>query len=113
MKEPRSRCKFYENRIVLAEADSILEDGEYVMIVEIKTDLTVGDVDEHLEQMAIIRRYMDGHGDNRKLVGAVAGGIVPENSLRYAQKKGFFVLVQTGDSVEVAAMPDGFKAREW
>ena len=83
------------------------------MIVEIKTDLSVDDVDEFLEKMAIIRQQMDGRGDNRKLVGMVAGRVVHENELRYAQKKGFFVLVQNGDSVDIAAAPNGFKAREW
>ena len=105
--------KYYENKRVLAEADSILENGQYAMIVEVKTELSADSIDEHLERIAIIRRYMDEHGDNRKLVGAVAGGIIPENALKYAQKKGLFVLAQNGDSVEIAAMPDGFKAHEW
>jgi len=105
--------KFRENKRVIAEADFILENGQYAMIVEVKTGLSVDDINEHLERIAIIRRYMDEHGDNRKLVGAVAGGTVPENVLRYAQKKGLFVLVQNGDSIEVAATPDGFKPNEW
>ena len=105
--------KFYENKRVVAEADSILENGEYAMIVEVKTEMSVDDIDGHLGKIAIIRRYMNEHGDNRKLVGAVAGGTVPENVLRYAQKKGLFVLVQNGDSIEVAATPDGFKPHEW
>ena len=105
--------KYYENKRVLAEADSILENGQYAMIVEVKTELSADDINEHLERIAIIRRYMDEHGDNRKLVGAVAGGVVPENMLRYAQKKGLFVFVQNGDSIDVAPAPDGFKPHEW
>ena len=105
--------KFYEDRQVIAEVDSVLENGEYVMLVEIKTDLSVSDVNDHLERISTIRKYMDTHGDNRKLVGAVAGGIVSENVLKYAQKKGFYVLVQTGEAIAVADMPPGFKAQEW
>jgi hypothetical protein len=56
---------------------------------------------------------MDNHGDKRNLVGAVAGAIVPENVCRYAQKKGLYVLVQSGDSVVVAAAPQGFTPRKW
>jgi hypothetical protein len=56
---------------------------------------------------------MDKHGDKRKLVGAVAGGIVPESVLRYAEKKGLYVLVQSGDSMRVAEEPNIFKVREW
>jgi len=46
-------------------------------------------------------------------MGAVAGGIVPENVLRYAQKKGLYVVEQSGDSVTIADMPQGLKVREW
>ncbi|MCL2010780.1 MAG: hypothetical protein FWG71_09605 [Synergistaceae bacterium] len=105
--------KFRQAGRLIAEIDSVLENGEYVMLVEIKANLSVEDVEEHLERIAIIREYMDARGDSRKLVGAVAGGVVPESVLNYAQKKGLYVLVQTGDAVAIAAMPSGLKAREW
>ncbi|MDR0636444.1 MAG: hypothetical protein LBF87_05130, partial [Treponema sp.] len=60
-----------------------------------------------------IRLHMDKRGDKRRLVGAVAGAIVPESVCRYAQKKGLYVVVQSGDSVEVAGMPKGFEVRKW
>jgi hypothetical protein len=76
--------KFRENKQTLAEADIFLENGLYAMVVEVKADLTTEDVDDHLERIATIRGYMDRHGDKRFLVGAVAGGIAPENVVRYA-----------------------------
>ena len=105
--------KFYEDKRVVAEADYLLENGEYIMAVEVKTKLTEEDVDDHLERISIIRQHKTAHGDNRKIVGAVAGGIVAESTLAYAQKKGLYVLVQSGESVMIANLPDGFKAREW
>ena len=105
--------KFYEYGQVLAEVDFFLENGAYAMSVEIKTELSIDDVDEHLVRIEKIRQYMDAHDDKRKLVGAVAGGTVSESVRNYAHKKGLFVIVQTGDSVAIAAMPQGFKAREW
>ena len=105
--------RFYEAGRVIAEIDSVLENGDYVMLMEIKTNMSIDDVEEHLERIAIVRKCMDANGDSRKLVGAVAGGIVPESVLNCAQKKGFYVLVQTGDAVAIADMPHGFKAREW
>jgi len=107
------RVRFYEYGQCLAEVDFFLENGKYAMPVEIKTELSVNDVDDHLERIEKIRLYMDAHNDKRKLVGAVAGGIVSENVLNYAQKKGLFVVEQSGESVAIAAMPKGFKAREW
>ena len=107
------RKLFYNGRQFLAEVDSVLENGEYVMLVEIKTTLKTDDVERHLERIETVRQYMDARGDVRKLVGTVAGGIVPENVLVYAQSNGLYVLAQTGDSVAVADMPQGFKAQEW
>ena len=105
--------KFYMDGQVLAEVDFFLENGDYAMPVEIKTDLSISNIDEHLERISKIRQYMNAHDDKRKLVGAAAGGIISENVLRYAQKKGLFVIMQTGDSVAIASMPQGVRAREW
>ena len=102
-----------EHRQVIAEADFFLENGQYAMPVEIKTELSRDDVNEHLERIAKIRQYMDKREDKRKLVGAVAGGIISEDVLKYAHKKGMFVIVLTGDTAAVAPTPKGFKVREW
>jgi hypothetical protein len=107
------RKKITDGKHVIAELDVLIENGEYSMPVEIKTVLSVEDVDEHLERIGKVRQVMDAHGGKRKLIGAVAGGSVPENVLRYAQRKGLFVIVQTSDSIDVADMPETFKARDW
>ena len=105
--------RFTENKQTIAEADVFIENGEYAIPVEVKTNLSNEDVDWHLERIEKIRRYMDGHRDSRKLVGAVAGGTVHENVLVYAQRKGLFVIIPSGDSATIAAAPEGFKARVW
>jgi hypothetical protein len=106
-----SRIKFSVGNTVLAEVDFFMENGEYAMPVEIKTELSIEDVDGHLKRMEKIRQYMDSHKDKRKLVGAVA--VVFKNVLTYAQRKGFFVLVQTGNSIAIAKTPKDFKPKEW
>ena len=108
-----NHMKFCNGKKVLAEVDLFIENGEYAIPVEIKTDLSVSHVDDHLERIVTVRNYLDARGDSRKLIGAVAGGTVPENVLRYAQKRGLYVLIQNGDSVAIADMPEGFKAHEW
>ena len=75
--------------------------------------LTKADVDEHIERIEIIRMHLDTKGDKRKLMGAVAGGVVADKVLSYAQENGLFVIVQSGDSATIADAPEGFKAREW
>ena len=107
-----ARKTFKENGQFIAEADFFLENGEYAMPVEVKTELSVGDIDGHIERLTKIREYMNGRKDNRKLVGAVAGEIVGENVLNYAHRKGLYVLTQTGDSVAVC-VPNDFIRHEW
>ena len=105
--------QFIENKRVVAEADVFLENGDYAMPIEIKRELTVEDVDDHLERIETIRGCMDNRGDKRKLVGAVAGAIVSENVRTYARKKGLYLLVQSGEAVTIAEPPRGFTPREW
>ncbi|MDR2375566.1 MAG: hypothetical protein LBD96_03910 [Treponema sp.] len=105
--------KFWEGERTVAQVDMLLEDGDYAMPVEIKSVLTERDVNEHIERMRKVREQLDKRGDRRKLVGAVAGMVVAAEVREYAQRKGLYVLVQSGDSVVVAEMPENFKAREW
>jgi hypothetical protein len=90
-----------------------LENGGSAMSMEIKSELTVNDVDEHLDRIKTIRRYMDSRGDNRRLLGAVAGAIVPDSVSRYAQKQGLYVVAPSGKSVSVMNDIADFKPREW
>jgi hypothetical protein len=108
-----SNKMYWEDERPVAEADLLLENGDYAMPVEIKSVLTREDVDDHLERIGKIRDLLDKRGDRRKLVGAVAGMVVSGEVREYAQKKGLYVLVQSGDSVAVAEAPEGFHAREW
>ena len=108
-----SQMKFGDGNQILAEVDLFIENGEYAILVEIKTDMHVSHINDHLERIEIVRRLLDKRNDKRKLLGAVAGGVVAGNVLKYAQKKGLYVVIQTGDAIAFADMPQGFKPREW
>ncbi|MDR0644621.1 MAG: hypothetical protein LBG05_06895 [Treponema sp.] len=108
-----SNAIFKENKQTLAEVDIFLENGEYAMPVEVKTHLKEEDVDEHIERIEKIRGYMDRRGDERRLVGAVAGGTVAGRVRRYAQEQGLYVVEQSGECVNIAEAPAGFTARLW
>jgi hypothetical protein len=95
-----------------AEVDILLENGDDVLAVEVKTHLTDADVRDHVNRMEKLRRYADDHGDRRKLLGAVAGAIASEEVKAFAVKSGFFVLEQSGDTIQIS-VPEGFKPREW
>jgi hypothetical protein len=100
------------DRNIFTEVDAMLENEEYALAIEVKTQLNVSHVKEHAERMEKLRRHADGHGDRRKFLGAVAGAVTAENVRKYAQNQGFYVIRQSGDTVTVEN-PDGFKPREW
>lgn len=96
----------------IAEVDILLENGDIALAVEVKTKLTVDDVKDHISRMEKLRRYADEHGDPRRLMGAVAGAIVPDGAKSFALKNGFYVIEQTGDTAKID-VPKGFVPREW
>jgi vacuolar-type H+-ATPase subunit E/Vma4 len=108
---PNIRIEDTKKNIIM-EIDAMLENGEYALAIEVKTQLNVKDVDEHLERMDKLRRYADDRHDTRKFLGAVAGAIVAGNVKAYALKKGFYVIKQSGDTVSIEN-PGGFQPREW
>jgi hypothetical protein len=95
------------------EVDVFLENGEYTMPVEVKVTLTTEDVNRHLQRLRRLREWMDWRGDGRRLIGAMAGVITPDNVKEYAQSKGLYVVTQSGDSVAIAPVPKDFAPRVW
>jgi hypothetical protein len=83
------------------------------MVVEVKREADNKDIDHHLERMELIRRYPPPAVGDKKLLGAIAGGVVPPDTAEYAHKAGFFVLELAGESVVLLDTPAGFTAREW
>ncbi|MDR0402553.1 MAG: hypothetical protein LBH35_03085 [Treponema sp.] len=96
----------------LAEVDVWLENGEYAMAVEVKSKPRQEHVKHHLKRMEVLRAYLDERNDTRKLLGAVAGAIVPPEMRNYILKKGFYLIEQSGDTVKIEP-PAGFKPRVW
>jgi hypothetical protein len=97
---------------IIAEVDILLTNLDCIMAVEIKAEPTVEHVREHVKRMEVLRRYFDGHNDSRRLMGMIAGAIMQSQVKRFAQKSGFYVIVQTGDTMKID-VPKGFKPREW
>ena len=96
----------------LAEVDIVLENGDIVIAVEIKSKLRDKDVDDHLSRMEVLRRIADRRGDSRKYRGAMAGAILTDETRDYALAAGLYVLEQSGDTIKLN-LPKGFVPREW
>ena len=98
-----------ENNI-FTEVDITLENGDRVMIVEVKTKPTTEDITWHIERMNKLRLHADLKGDKRKFLGAVAGMIFNDNERQFALKNGFYVIEPSGENFNIT--PPG-KPKEW
>ena len=96
----KNKCKEH-----LAELDILLEDGEYAMVVEVKSLLNRNDVIEHQERMKIVREHANRLPDTRKYLAAVAGATIEGTAREYALESGIYVIEQTGDTVRIKAPP--------
>jgi len=96
------------------EIDLLLINTNIAVVVEIKSSLSVGDVNEHLERLEKIKEVSPKRIDlsGVTIYGAVAGMIVEGEADKYAYKKGLYVLCQKGNIVEIAN-DDKFKPKEW
>ena len=103
-----------EETDTVGEIDVLLDDGSVAILIEVKTKPSTDDILNHAEQMENYRRWKDSKGEGKKrYVGAVAGAVIEDNVVKFAQRKGFYVIVQSGYAVEILAPPEGFKAKEW
>jgi hypothetical protein len=96
----------------LTEIDVLLENGEFAIVVEVKSDFSVNYIGQHVERMEKLRGYWDDHNDKRKLIGAVAGAIMEDKVKALALDTGFYVIVQSVDTVKIETHK-GFKPRAW
>jgi hypothetical protein len=98
----------------VAEFDCLLENGEYIMLIEVKKRLKSSDVDDHIERLEKFRRYyFKNPNDERKVIGTVAGVVIDKDVYGYAMKKGLYVLEPSGESFRIVPQPNGFSLRYW
>ena len=112
-----SRNKEFQNEElgISGEIDLLLEDGDVVILIEVKTTLVVSDVRNHIERLEKYRRHINAKGINgkRRFIGAVAGAVLRDDAVKFAQKNGMYVIVQSGEAVRIIPPPEGFVAKEW
>jgi hypothetical protein len=82
------------------EIDLFAINGDSCVLVEVKSNLSIDDVNEHLERMEKFKTLFPVYKDY-KVLGAITGMVIPENVAKYAYKKGFFVIAQKGDSAVI------------
>ncbi|MDR2922514.1 MAG: YraN family protein [Treponema sp.] len=101
-----------ENRKVRAEIDLYMENGETIIAVEVKAKPVIQDIKEHIERLEVIRDHRNSLNDKRKILGAIAGAIFEDKVKKAVRDAGFFVIVQSGDTMKIE-IPEDFVPREW
>ncbi|MDR0320783.1 MAG: hypothetical protein LBI28_04700 [Treponema sp.] len=98
---------------IYTEVDITLENGDKVMIVEVKSKLTTENITDHIERMNKVRAHASLHGDKRKFLGTVAGVVMSNNERAFAFKSGFYLIEPSGETF-VIRKPEGiYSIREW
>ncbi|MDR1933385.1 MAG: hypothetical protein LBQ57_11275 [Spirochaetales bacterium] len=98
---------------IFTEVDAFLENGDKVMVVEIKTKPNSDDINDHIERMEKLRTYADFHNDKRKYLGAIAGVVFGDSEKIYAFKKGFYVIEPSGDTFNITPPKGSYYPHEW
>ena len=103
---------FDENGKTKTEIDLLLENGETIMAVEVKTKPAVKDIEHHIKRLEILRDHRRGINDKRKIIGAIAGAIFGTEEKKATLDAGLYVLEQSGDTMKIEA-PEGFVPKAW
>lgn len=82
------------------EVDLLVVNDTDTIAIEVKSELTVADVKEHLERLSRFKKLFP-HYRGFNVMGAVAGMVVPDDAAKFAYRQGLFVLGQSGETVEI------------
>ena len=93
------------------EIDLVGDNGFYVVAIEVKTKLLCENVIDFINKLERIKYFFPYYA-NKRVVGAVAGIIVDDSVKNLAEKKGLFVIMQKGETVEIVNDAD-FKYNVW
>jgi hypothetical protein len=93
------------------EIDLLVVDSSEIVAIECKSNLSVDDVNEHLERLEKIKRLLPAYADKR-VIGALASMVIEENVAQYAYRKGLYVIGQSGDHLEIRNS-ETFSAAIW
>ncbi len=104
------RAKSRLNGNVL-EVDILVVDGEYAVLIEVKSTLKVEDVNDHIKRLEDFKSFFPEYKE-RKIIGAVGGISIEEESDKYAYRNGMFVITESGETVKILN-DKKFKPKEW
>ncbi len=93
------------------DIDLLVVNNEDVVVIECKSNLSIDDVNVQLERLEKVKRLLPRYKDCR-ILGAVAGMVIPDNVATYAIRKGLYVIGQNGEHLELRN-DISFAAKVW
>ena len=102
-----------EDDKIITEIDFTLEDGNKVILVEVKSKLTIEDIADHVARMVKVKNIANQHEDRRIYLGAIAGLIINDKEREYALKQGFYVIQPSGNTFAITVPEGAYSPKEW
>ena len=102
-----------EKNNIMTEVDFTLENGDQVILVEVKSKPDTGDIVEHIERIGKVKAHAALRGDKRVFLGAIAGVVLNDNERNFALKNGFYVLEPSGKTFTITVPEGVYSLREW
>ena len=86
---------------IFTEVDITLENGDDVMITEVKTKPTIEDINQHIQRLEKVKAHAALHGKKRKYLGAVAGVVMTPEVKKYILDQGFYAIEPSGETFNI------------
>ncbi len=93
------------------EIDLLVVNESILVAVECKSKLALEHVDAHVIRMEKLKRLLPLY-KNHNALGCVAAMVMSQEVKSYAHSRGFYVMYQNGDGVDISK-PEGFNPRVW
>jgi hypothetical protein len=93
------------------EIDLLVVNNSEIVAIECKSNLSVDDVNEHLDRLTKLKKLLPSYADKR-VIGALASMVIDDNVAQYAYRKGLYVIGQSGDHLEIRNS-ETFSATIW
>jgi hypothetical protein len=104
---------FRKDGRTFAEVDLFLEDGKEVMAVEVKTQLSVRDIDYHINRLKLLRKHDSESVRGKTLRAAVAGLSIDADAREMASMLGMYIIEMVEDDRSVNVIRPAGGLGEW
>jgi hypothetical protein len=109
-----ARKQFYgKDGKTYAEVDLLLENGEEIMVVEVKTQFSVKEVERQIKRLELLRKNESGSLKGKIIYSAIAGLQIEEDAREMALGLGMYVVEMVEDTKSVNVIKPSGKLGTW